>query len=272
MQLDTSYVKKKKAKKVVIAVASAALVLLLILSLIAILTKQAGAFTVALQQGSTNLTMSLHESFDTTTTYMSTGKLPCYNEYTYEAFANDVIGEIDSETYNTPKPNGSNETISFFKYTFYVKNMGVTSADYNITLSLTSVGASTTNKAGLDSVLRVKVYENRDLTQHDYKVYALRSNVNREIDETTGAYVYSPERISKPDGDFAIPFVSSKTVLSNDIIDFQPEEICRYTFVIWVEGEDPDCTQTPPNNTLKLSVGINAHEHVEVESGNEAKK
>ena len=264
-QIDLSYVKKKKARKVVGIVSAISTAGVLVLAIVSLLSKSAGSFTVSLRQGTVTLGLSEDESCEKTVTYLSVPKVPNYHDYSYELFELDKVGEIDDPTtpYYIGGLNSNNETtISYFKYTFFIVNLGEKAADYTVSLNLAEVGKSTTNKAGLESVLRVGFYQNADLAKHDCDIYALRSGSNIQRDEFGNAY-YQPEHISNSlTTDYAKPFVSTKLVLSQDVVNFQPGQKIRYTFLFWIEGEDPDCTSTPPNNSLKLSVQFNASEHV----------
>lgn len=268
-QIDLSYVKKKKARKVVSIVSAISAAGVLILAIVGLLSKSAGSFTVSLKQGTTTLGLSETEDCAETRTYLSVGKkVPSYHDYSYDLFDLDKTHEIDdpkSPKYVSGTNSNGQETISYFKYTFFIVNLGGTAADYNISLNMAQVGRTTTNAFGLESVLRVGFYENEDLSRHDFKVYALESSNNVEFDEH-GNRIPQPEHISNPQtSGYAEPFISTKVVLSKDVINFQPGAKIRYTFLFWIEGEDPDCSEYPPDNTLKLSVQFNASEHVKTQ-------
>lgn len=267
-QIDLSYVKKKKARKIVSLVSAISAAGVLVLAVVSLLTKNAGSFTVSLKQGTVTLGLSETEDCAETRTYLSADKkVPSYHDYSYELFELDKLGEIDDP--HTPRyVAGTNsvgeQTISYFKYTFFIKNLGEKAADYTVSLNMAQVGRSTTNKAGLESVLRVGFYENADLSKHNCKIYALRSSSAVEYSE--GKIIYMPEHIGKAENtEYAEPFISTKLVLQKDVKNFQPGSVIRYTFLFWIEGEDPDCIDTPPENSLKMSVQFNASEHIETE-------
>ena len=50
------------------------------------------------------------------------------------------------------------------------------------------------------------------------------------------------------------PFESSEVVFSNDIPDVQPGQILKYTLVIWLEGDDPECLDNIKGGNVKMSM------------------
>lgn len=259
-EYDLTYLHKKRRKKIVASVMTIATVLIIILCLIGLLAKHPGAFTVSVEKGSASLTLSKTEDMEEgPKSYLTTPKIPGYHEYTYENFAASLVGEIDDDGFVTPSPE-EDGTIPYFKYTFFVKNLGEDDVDYNLALDFTIVGDSTTNPRGLDSVLRVQCYENLvGDGKHEYKIYAKRSSTDKAQDVETKEYYYLPERLyDNPLAPFTEPFVSARTIMESEIHNLHSEEMMRYTFVFWVEGTDPDCLDAPPNNQLKVAVKINA--------------
>ena len=273
--LDTTYVKKRKRKRIILIISIIALIGLIILSIIALLSRQAGAFTVSLKQGTTSLALSLTEACEDPSTYLTTEKASSYVESTYIQVHPDKSVNLDDETVKTPSPDRDSGTVPYFKITFYVVNVGNNSADYTFNLNLETIGYNTTQLQGLESVLRVECYENRNLDEHNSKIYALRRSDAMAID-SNGQYVEQQDIISKtyPITNYdeekktetyvlAEPFISAKKVLTSKIEDLKAGEKVRYTFVFWVEGTDPDSHDVPPNNTLRLRANILAEEHLE---------
>ena len=52
-------------------------------------------------------------------------------------------------------------------------------------------------------------------------------------------------------------FVSPGVVTSGQIDDFRPGDISRVTIVVWLEGNDPDCTDDVLGGELKFDMEIN---------------
>lgn len=260
------YVRRKRNRKIVAAVGCICATGVTVLGIIALLANTAGAYTVTLNRGTASLTMSESETFDSSVTYLAVNDIPCYHEYTYDAWSEDDgdFDLLDSEASQTPAPESEGQTISYFKFTFFVRNTGSSYAAFNLSLNMDVVGISTSTTTDLNSVLRVMFYSNRgeNINQHERKVYALRSDVNTYTDENN-VVQYSPERISNVASAYAEPFISAKKILTSEEVDFAPSEVVRYTFVFWVEGEDPECVKEPPTNGLTLKVSIGAHEQAD---------
>ena len=280
LMLDLTYVRKKRRKKVVTAIAIIASVGVLTLSIISLLSKQAGAFSVSMTNGSVSLALSRDVEFTDPVPYLSEKAATCYREYTYDAFDVDFeeggLPYFDDPYRSAPEATGegNNKTIPFFKYTYYVKNLGSLSADYTLSLNMTQVGANTSNEKGVEASLRVAFFENYDhvvgegddaisyrLDDHAHKIYAFANHRDKPIrNPDTGVLEYASEPISTGCPELANQFVSNKVILTSEVKNLTPKQIVRYTFVIWIEGSDLDCSGNFPNNALKLGVTIDAVE------------
>ena len=262
----SKYVRRRKVKKIIASVGCLGAVGVVVLGSIALLANNAGAYSVSLNRGSASLSLSNTESFESSSTYMAANDLPPLNEYTYNAWSeeDDDFVSLDSELSLTPSPSAEGSTVPYFKYTFYVKNFGDSVAEFSLSLKIEVVGKTTNGAIDLNSVLRVMFYSNRDLNEHNRRVFAQRSNFNTEVEN--GITVPARERISTPTSDYAEPFISPNKALSVQERDFAPNDIIRYSFVFWIEGEDPDCIGNPPDNCLSLSVIINAKEQTQPET------
>jgi len=71
----------------------------------------------------------------------------------------------------------------------------------------------------VDEAIRVKLFLNGDET-----VYAKKNGYTEEPEDGTQA------------------FYSDTTVMSECRQDFNPGDVDRFTIVIFIEGDDPDCT------------------------------
>ena len=103
--------------------------------------------------------------------------------------------------------NGEN----YIAYTFFIKNNGEGTSSYHTTIDIQSVIKN------VDDAVRVAVYINGDKT-----VYAKRSSSGDPEPNTT-------------------PFVSNTQVMSQEISNFDAGAVNKYTIVIWLEGNDPEC-------------------------------
>ena len=118
----------------------------------------------------------------------------------------------------------------YLAYTFYLKNSGGEEADIRAELDITSVFKD------VDKAIRVRLYKNGN-----YVTYASpRANGDPEVDAT--------------------PFAEERKAFSVLEENVQPEEIIKYTFVVWLEGSDPQCTDDIKGGHVKMSLTFSLEE------------
>jgi hypothetical protein len=116
--------------------------------------------------------------------------------------------------------NGQN----YLAYTFYLKNSGTEAADIRSELNIKSA------LYGAEDAIRVRVYRNGNDT-----TYAkLAKNGEPEYNTT--------------------PFAENRKVFSVVEEDVDPEEIIKYTVVVWLEGDDPECVDDIKGGNVKMSL------------------
>lgn len=125
--------------------------------------------------------------------------------------------------------NGDN----YIAYTFYVENEGEESINYWYSILIDDVILN------VDEAIRVMVYLNGEET-----VYAKLNGFTEEPEEGTKA------------------FYSEDTVMLESRQDFTPGSVDRFTIVIWIEGDDPDCTNALLGGELKMHMDI-TEEHID---------
>ena len=127
---------------------------------------------------------------------------------------------------NIDMVNGSHNGESYIAYTFYLINSGSDTLSYEGQLNIENVSQ------GVDEAIRIAVYVNGDK-----KVYAkTKSN-------GTG-----------PESDCDSEFASSTIVMQNFRKDMKSQEKDKYTIVIWLEGNEPDCVDSIIGGTMKLGM------------------
>ena len=272
---DLRYVKKRKRKKLVGFITGVAALGIGVFILVSFLGRFVGTFTVALDTGSVKLSLSEKSSFKDPTSYIKIDSLPSFD---LDSFTNlPAANELDDE--NTPYSCGTstdsmgNSAMKYFKYTFFVKNSGNIAADYDLRINITKNVPSSDGRY-LDTLLRVMVYENDATTdEHAYSVYAKASETPNptygyeEGDTTFKEYVsYNNPAKAEAHKDkfpgFAEMFEDDSTVATIKVRNFQENDSNRYTLVVWLEGEDQQAINEPPEGgNLKLGVTINAYEN-----------
>ena len=272
---ELEYVKKRKRRKWVLISAGVATVVVSSLSIVAFLGRHVGTFTVALNTGSVSLALSEYSDFRTKESFLRVNSISEFHEYSYSGLPADENLDNEQTDYMygaVYDEQGANvESLNFFKYTFYVKNVGKIMAKYDIKLNITD------NKPGddgrtLDDTVRVMLYDNDAFSATHYSdVYAKRS-ATHHINKETGEVDFSePISISEAEAKamnieyygYSKIFESDRCILSKSVGAFAPGETRRYTVVYWLEGYDPQSNnyQAPPKGaTLKLGVEVNAYE------------
>ena len=241
-----------------------------------------GTFTVSLTNSSVKLSLSDKASFKNPTTYLRIDKLDLFEEFTYDSVLNEELDDENKEydcgshiSKKTDKETGETiekTVLSYFKYTFYVGNIGSKTAQYNLKINITENTPGIDGRT-LDDTLRVLVYEN-DLddkyltSEHNQDVFAKEmqsgTNIDSDNNKTRREFVSYPAAKEDEQHPLATSFESLKTVTTYTRGGFHANQIRRYTLVMWLEGEDSDSSNTnepPEGATLKLGVEITAYEN-----------
>ncbi len=257
--VDLQYIRKRRARRIIAAIAGACASLVVILMAIALLGQRAAPLTITLTNSGASLALSTTAEEESNAVYLVADSVPSYDEYAEEQLIleNENLEVDDENTFSRLTLN--EQSTLFFKYTFYVTNNGKKSADYDLALTMSQPSHDASNRFDLDSVLRVRFYENKNLDEHYYTTYAKKSK-NYHIDEN-GEKSWK-ERVSDvEESGYAEEFINSSLILKSTVTNLQPKEKIRYTFVFWIEGSDPQCEgEAPVNSALILGVEIGAHE------------
>lgn len=127
---------------------------------------------------------------------------------------------------------GSHNGDNYLAYTFYLENMGSEVIGYWYEILVDDVIRN------VDKAIRVMVYRNGE------KIIYARPN------EITG----NPENDTKP-------FYSETEVLLEHRENFEPGDIDKFTIVIYLEGDDPDCVDALIGGEMQMHMDI-TEEHI----------
>ena len=130
----------------------------------------------------------------------------------------DYLDNIDGEH------NGDN----YIAYTFYCMNAGRSTFDYTYDLYIANMTLD------IEKAVRVRLYVNGEYTDYAYP-------------RTDG--IEGPEP-----GTTA--FQSRTTIVKNKIENFMPGDITKYTVVIWLEGNDPECVDRILGGEMKVDMAM----------------
>ena len=281
---ELDYVKKRIRRRIAGLVAGIGSTGVAALSIIAFLGRYTGTFTVSVNNGEIALSLSTESTFKDPQSLLKVNEAYPYEEFTYSAFPEDA--EIDDETWPNYSParkkaDGTIESVNYFKYTFYVKNVGNSVASFNMAFNVTENVLSEDGRSLLDT-LRVMVYKNPlESEKHEYEIYAKRAayvheyyDENGDLRDTYQEFVnFYPLGKGIPkvtEHPLATNFVSDSVIANMRVSGFAIRAIERYTVVLWLEGEDPQSyqlsdemekLQAPVGASIKLGVEINAYEN-----------
>lgn len=146
--------------------------------------------------------------------------------------------------------DGPHNGIDYVAYTFYVKNVSYDPITYNKTLSIRHADK------GIDKAAWIMVVNEGKQT-----IYAAsRSDGTAEWQWSESPFPFmdmaeNPDMMTKDGNGYrltATPFLSDKIIESEQRGELMPGEIDKYTVVIWLEGEDPECGNDILGGTLEL--------------------
>jgi hypothetical protein len=267
-----SYAKRKKRRKIALICCAIGTMGCVALGIIAFLGDYSGTFTVRLDpQG--KLTLSLDNDFANKTSYLKASGLE--NAYAWMADLVPSEGEVDNDTggqkngFKADK-QGNYAYDTYLGYTFFVRNVSDDGVSYSLDFDITDYRNPTNIAVSLMDILRVRVYENLiaddGTSAHLCTTYARATNTPFEKDDGT---VETREPVSAfntvqgangpvrvPDAEakypenrgFADQFDSNNTVFVSDHNGLAPGGTVRYTVLMWLEGNDPDCKGAEPQN------------------------
>jgi hypothetical protein len=219
--------------------------LLTTMFMISALADKAGSFTINLTADMLRSGYVLSETadFKEEKSRLFSEEIQEVNNITFEDIAQDV-DMIDG-------PHNANNYIA---YTFYIKNTGESASTYNYFLRCES---QTMNVA---SAIWVMLFEDGK------QILYAKEGANGEPEGLYGyntkppfadsAYYYDKQyyELNGKYGVITTPFVSDKIVAQGMVEDVEPQEVHKYTVVMWVEGNDPECTNDIFGGYAKFSM------------------
>jgi hypothetical protein len=130
---------------------------------------------------------------------------------------------------NLDDTDGSHNGKHYIAYTFYVKNVGTKTINLVEKMSIDSA------LLGADAAIRVRVYKNGQAT-----TYAKMGADGM------------PEYGTTPFKGVDVFSTKTEAMASNDIV--------KYTIVIWLEGNDPECLDNVRGGAVRLSMSFTIEE------------
>ena len=132
---------------------------------------------------------------------------------------------------------GSHNGENYIAYTFYAENQGNETLNYWYEVIVDDIIKN------VDEAIRIRIYQNGTPT-----TYAKKSSLGDEPEPDT------------------VPFKdiegSEGTIILEQRKDFTPDTLDKYTVVVWLEGDDPDCIDALIGGEIKMHMVI-TEEHIE---------
>lgn len=198
-------VEYSKRRKVLSIILSVCLIILLILFLVSMLVTQWGDLIISVDSPAVKRGIALSEDPEFSSHYasLSAKKAEDVTNITYSWLP------VDLDT----SENGSHNGRNYVAYTFYCKNLGQETVDYDAVLDIHGVAKSA------DEAARIMVYKNGEPA-----IYGKGKYTDRNTAETD-----------------CTKFETETVVMSTSTEDFKVGDVDKYTIVIWMEGNDPEC-------------------------------
>lgn len=147
-------------------------------------------------------------------------------EFFTDISVNWLPKDIDNEG------EGSHNGQNYIAYTFYAENMGQDTINYWASIEIDDVIKR------VDDAIRVMVFKNGNKV-----IYAKNNRVTGQPEPGT------------------VPFHDEDTVMQEVTENFKVGDIDKYTIVIWVEGDDPECKNDLIGGEIKMHMTL-IEEHI----------
>lgn len=139
------------------------------------------------------------------------------------------------ENINNEK-DGPHNGDNYIAYTFYVENMGQDIVNYWYEIKIDDVIKN------VDEAIRIMIFRND--TQW---IYAKKNNITNKEEKDT------------------VMFYSDDSPVLEQRKTFKPGDIDKYTIVVWLEGDDPDCVNAIIGGEIKMHMELRNENFVEEE-------
>lgn len=146
------------------------------------------------------------------------------NANTAEEITNISVATLPLDLDNI---NGSHNGDNYMAYTFYCKNAGAETVSYEYQLIIDNMTLD------IEQAVRVRLY-----VDGEYADYARTRNDGQGAEPGT------------------TEFFTEKIITQGQITDLAPNEYTRYTVVVWLEGDDPECVDTILGGEFKIDMNM----------------
>ena len=197
-----------------------AILLLITGYVISVLYMKYGAFTVKVNKFDHNeyaLTLSENPNFNSHTSRLN-------------AEISETVTNIDGSTIPDWVDNvdGEHNGENYVAYTFYCSNAGAKTVTYAYDMYIANMTYE------VEKAVRIRLYVDGEYTDYAYA-------------RTDGVEGPEPGTTS---------FQSGNTIIKKNVKNFKPGDSTKFTVVIWLEGNDPDCVDKIIGGEFKIDMAI----------------
>ncbi len=217
-------IKYKKRKRILSIILGVVIAILIILFIVSMLVTQWGDLIISVDSPAVQKGMVISEDpeFKTFGASLSAEQVTDVTNITYSWLPEDL----------DTSENGSHNGENYVAYTFYCKNNGQTELDYDACLEIIGVAKSA------DEAVRVMVYKNGE-------------------SEIYGKASYNDRKVAESDCKM---FETDKKIMTTTTKNFKVGQIDKYTIVIWIEGNDPECIDDIRNGHVRTRMTFSVRE------------
>lgn len=196
--------------------------LLLFLSLVYIIlyvVNKTGNFTISLDpnlKSAKKIVISATSDFKETPLILETKSLSYMDNISQLWLPDDI-----------DKHEGEHSGNNYLAYTFFVRNNGDETTSYSLSIDILSVIKN------VDEAVRVML-----ITNGDKKVYAKVNSKTKKEEKGT------------------IAFKNDSQIMYELVNNFKPKDVNKYTVVIWLEGDDPECVDAILGGEMKMILSL----------------
>ncbi|MFP4177890.1 MAG: hypothetical protein ACLFTZ_03915, partial [Acholeplasmataceae bacterium] len=197
-------------------------ILSVMVSIITFYGQNTGNFTMSLDEDAAErgIELSVDSSFADPTTRLMMESVEDAKDMTYAWIDFEGIRETDGQFVDIDPVTG-NINNRYIAYSFYLRNSGLETVDIDYYTRISEV------LNDMDEAVRFLIIE-------DDEIERMYQKPDEPDDEGN-----PPTYYQMPEGN---EFESSAVVFRERIINFKPNDVKRFSVVIWLEGQDPDTT------------------------------
>lgn len=250
--IDNQLLKKTKRKRRIAIITGISGVVVTVFVIVAFLSTYVGNFTINVMNYESKLALSTNSDMSDSSSFMKVDSFLNATPYSIDEInATDLDTDIGGQKNSTYKLSSTVTATRFFCVTFFISNVGSGPCYYSYGVDITDEQPDHDERL-ISDMLRFRIFENpynkSDVSNetHNYIDY---TKINQKTSSDTALAADTKAYLADCDTEFADGtlkyFASdSTTVILSDAstTKLYPEEVLRYTIVMWIEGNDPDCT------------------------------